>query len=338
MLDWFRRGTVSADTGLDPGSFRWRLVSSQAEPRECAAAVLWDLSSQRAAYSGDEALARVGRHPRHFSFVRPIEAGVLADFDAAEVLARRLFGSSRRPHVLAALPARCGEPEMQFFAEMLREAGAASVCLVPATACAALAAVPELTEVAAVAVVELGHELVQATVYSRGAVVAHRQQPGGASELCRRLRDHLLGHHYLDVGRTELEALLPHLYCANAERGSEWFEVAGKDLQSGLPRSLPVAYWELSRWIEATLEPVVALIAGLIEDIPPTMLQQILQDGLRLGGGFSELGGLPEYLQLAVGLPVRRFEQPQRSVARGLEKLLQQPATLDVFLANGPRL
>lgn len=336
MLRWFRRETTgAADLGLDLGSSRCRCVDANGAVRDWAAAVLWDLSRQQPAEAGDAAMARVGRHPRHWSFVRPWKVGVLADFDAAEHLCGLLLqGLKARPHVLAACPVLSGDPDLQYVSEMLKEAGAASVCLVPATACAAIAGCGAFGESSAVAVVQLGHELLQASLYSRGAVVSHWQQGGGGVELAQRLHDHLLRRHFLDVGETELTELVPRTRCPGDDV-EEWLEVRGKDVQSGLPRSLPVAGWELSRWVELSLQPVVALLNGLIEETPPQMLQQILQDGLLVSGGLSQLNGLGGYLQRNLSLPVRILPEPGHAVLRGLQTLLREPRLLDTLVLAG---
>lgn len=337
MLKWLRRGGGgSPDCALDMGSSTVRL-SAAAGSRQEACAVLWDLSSQAPVEWGDRAWERIGRHPEHWTLLRPVRGGALADFDAAEGLCRWLLTSLRlRPHLLAAAACQTGEPELQHWGDMLREAGAASVTLVPATACALLghqeAATP-WNERVACAGLEAGSETLQASVYSRGRAVFHWQKPGGAAELCLHLTDHFLRRHFLHVGSGELRRLLPQL-ALPSWRGddSRWLEVKGRDMQSGLPRVLSVAPWELDRCLELCIAPLRELLTSMMEETPPELLQQLLEDGVSLSGGLAGLQGLPEWLHAQVGLPVTRTPGPADAVIRGLARMLNEPRTCEALL------
>lgn len=331
MLKWLRReGSSPAEVGLDLGSWRCRRVTAGGLEESCCSAVLWDLSGNQAVEVGDRAQALAGRHPAHWSFVRPIQQGVLADFDAAERLCAALL--SRKAHLLASSPALTGEVELQVMGEMLREAGASSVCLVPSSACVALASGHSPLQAPAVAVVELGYQLLQASVYSRGTAVQHLQQPGGANALLLRLQEHFLRRHWLAVGQSELEKVLPQL---SAQDGEEHFlEVRGKDVQSGLPRVLTAAAWELDRWVEQTLQTVLGMLGQLLEETPPELLHVLLQQGLFLAGGFARLRGLPELLQSQLGLPVHLLPEPETAVSRGLSQLLRDGSALEALVSS----
>ena len=319
--------------GLDLGSWRCRLVSAQGLESSCSSAVLWDLSSNQAVEVGDRAQELLGRHPIHWTFLRPFQHGLLADFDAAEQVVRQLLEAQRgKLSVLASAPALAGEIELQVFAEMLREAGCASLCLLPSAACLAVAAGHPPPQYPAVAVLELGYQLVQATVFSRGTAVHQLQMRGGAEELLQRLQDHLLRRHWLAVGVSELEKLLRFV---SVRPGREdWLEVRGKDLQSGLPRRLMVAAWELDRWVELTLQSILRILSQLLEETPPDLLQAILSQGLFVGGGLSALQGLAEYLSAQLSLPVQVLEEPDLAVARGLATLLKDSDTLDALIQS----
>lgn len=319
--------------GLDLGSWRSRLVTSQGLQQSCCSAVLWDLSGNDPVEAGDRAQALHGRHPGHWSFLRPIRNGFLADFDAGEELVRYLLqGQKGKLAALASAPAMAGEIELQVLAEMLQEAGCSSVCLLPSAACLAVAAGCPPPQYPAVAVLELGYQLMQATVFSRGTAVQQLQQRGGAEELSLRLQEHLLRRHWLAVGSSQLERLLVFL---SAQAGREdWLEICGKDLQSGLPRRLMVAAWELDRWVELTLQSILRMITQLLEETPPDLLQVILSQGLFVGGGLSALTGLQEFLSGHLSLPVHILEQPELAVARGLSSLLKDEETLDALVQS----
>lgn len=333
MFNWLRREGSKPTVGLDLGSWRCRRLSPKGLESSCSSAVLWDLSSNSPVELGDRAQALQGRHPTHWTFVRPFRHGLLADFDAAEELVRHLLAGQRgKLSVLASAPAMAGEIELQVFAEMLREAGCNSLCLLPSAACLAVAAGHPPPQYPAVAVLELGHQLMQATVFSRGTAVHQLQIRGGAEELSQRLQEHLLRRHWLAVGHTQLEQLLGFV---SAESGREdWLEVGGKDLQSGLPRRLMVAAWELDRWVELTLQSVTRMITQLLEETPPDLLQVILAQGIFVGGGLSALKGLQAALSAQLSLPIHILPEPDLAVARGLSTLLKDDDTLDSLIQS----
>jgi rod shape-determining protein MreB len=333
-LKWLRReGSWSADIGLDLGSWRCRRVVPKGPEQSCATAVLWDLSANQPVEIGDRAQALMGRHPAHWSLLRPIRQGVLADFDAAEHLCRHLLGPRRgRPNLLVAAPAQAGEVELQVVCEMLKELGAGSVCLVPSSACVALAAGHSPLESVAVAVLDLGYHLMQASVFSRGTAVHHLQYCDGAQALMNRLQEYFLRRHWLAVGQSQLEQVLPQL---SALGGQETFlEVRGKDLQSGLPRTLMVAAWELERWVDMTVAAVVQLLSQLIEETPPELLPSLLEQGVFLAGGVSALEGLDSLLQKQLSLPVHRLAEPERACCQGLTHLLQDASQLEALVKS----
>lgn len=333
MFNWLRREGTSPTIGLDLGSWRSRRISAQGLEISQSSAVLWDLSSNTPVELGNRAQALQGRHPSHWTFLRPFRHGLLADFDAAEELVRHLLEGQRgKLSVLASAPAMAGEIELQVFAEMLREAGCGSLCLLPSAACLAVAAGHPPPQYPAVAVLELGHQLMQATVFSRGTAVHQLQQRGGAEELAQRLHEHLLRRHWLAVGHAELEKLLGFVSASSGRE--DWLEVRGKDLQSGLPRRLMVAAWELDRWVELALQSILRMISQLLEETPPELLQVILNQGIFVGGGLSALQGLREALSAQLSLPIHILPEPDLAVARGLATLLRDEETLDALVQS----
>jgi len=332
MLNWFRKGG-SAEVGLDLGSSCWRRVSARGLEQQCASAVLWDLSGNQAVAVGDGAAALVGRHPGHFSLVRPIRQGLLADFDAAEHLGRHLLEEVRgRFHVLASAPAQAKGVELQVLSELLRDLGATSVCLVPSSVCVALAGKRSLLEEPAVAVLDLGLELMQISVYSRGTAIQHAQLVGGARRLQRQLYDHCLRRHWLALGQSQLDQLLPRLKVGGDKE--HWLELRGKDLPSGLPRTFMLAAWEVAEWVDEAVQSVHQLVGQMLEETPPSLLQPLLQQGLLLAGGFSQLDGLAESIEQQFSLPVLALEQPEQAVARGLACLIQDSKGLESLLQS----
>lgn len=330
MLKWLRKKGHRADYGLDLGSGCSRLCTNQ-EVQSTASCVLWDLTSNAGREWGDRAQSLCGRHPGHWNLVRPVRHGLLADCEAAEYLLKGLLGKARRPHLVVAAPAAATSLDLQILEELLRDCGAASVCLVPASACAALAA-EETLDTPGLAILQLGQDLMQASLYRRSSVVMHVQIPLGARELRRQLREYLLRRHWLEVGEHQLEGLLPQLQVGGPGLSQEerWLELRGKDLASGLPRTLMVAGWELDRWLEPFLQPLLEMLTTLLEETAPDLLQPILERGFLLSGGLSQLTGLGNFLSQRLSMPVQPIDQPERAVARGLVRLIQNPQSLDL--------
>lgn len=340
MLNWLRRGvSLQADLALDLGSWQSRVISPEGLVDSQSSCVLWDLSENRCLWVGDEACQRLGRHPLHWSAIRPFHRGRLRDFDAGERLARLLLSRSPgRGHILCGAPALAGDFELQILAELLREAGAASVCLVPASLCLVGALGREALDSAGVAVVEFGHGLCQASVFTRGRALVHFQEEVGGLDLQRRIGEHFRRRHWLALGREQIRSITERLDCRSLERGhssseaveedSGWWCLAGQDLQSGLPRTLTVAPWELNFVLRESLRPLIRLLGRLVEDLPPDILHPILQDGVLLAGGLSQLAGLEDFLEAEITMPVRVWSGQSSATVAGMGLFLRHPDLL----------
>ena len=283
--------------------------------------MLWDLSRNESGVAGDAAYQRIGRLPSQWSLARPFQGGVVADYEAALSWLRPLL--ERQPKVAWAAPVLASEIELQAGCDLLKQAGAASVTLIPAT----LAVLPEvqLLESEGLGVLLLGHELAQLSVYARSASLYHTQRFQAGAVVQQRLRHYVLQRHALELGQHQLDLLLPQL----ALDSTQSLEVRGKDLLSGLPRRLQLSQRELSHCLQLVLESWLEMLREMMLELPPPAVQSLLKKGLLLAGGLAQLQGLSEWLSEQLEMPVELLEQPQLAVVRGLRLWKEQSSQLD---------
>jgi rod shape-determining protein MreB len=311
LLNWLRRGRSPSapDLLLDLGS--WQVRSwSQGQLAQRASLVLWDLSSNQAGPSGDEAYQRLGRLPSRWSAARPFESGVVGDYEAALVFLRPWL--EVHPAVAWAAPVQASEIELQAGCDVLRQAGASAVTLIPST----LAVLPgrSALDSEGQAILMLGHDLAQLSVYARGGSLFHCQRHQAGASLQHSLAQYILQRHALQVGRHQLEQCL----CQLSLDGPETLLVRGKDLSSGLPRQLQLSQREGWNCLEFSLATWLEMLRQMLLELPPPAVSSVLSRGLLLAGGLAALGGISEWLSQELEMPVEVCPQPHLAVISGL--------------------
>jgi rod shape-determining protein MreB len=283
---------------------------------------------------GAEALEMLGRSPERVRVVRPWRRGVLNDYDAAEVYLRhQLFTRlklSAKPALLLGLPLDSTEVEARAAVEVVREAGAGSVCLLPSLVLGAFGAGVPILDPQGYLLVDLGAGTTEAAVLSLGGVTAKLCVRRGGLDLDHALADYLRLRRFLLVGERSLEQL--KLRCCWAE-GATTVSVRGRDLIAGLPREIQVESAELLGVLEPYLRTVTDLILQTVEQTPPELVSQVIEHGVVLFGGMAALPGLKGWLTESTGIACRVAPDPHACGLLGCQRLLRDRYSLDVLLA-----
>lgn len=330
---------LAPDLGIDLGSAATPVLERGRGLREGEPTyVAVDIRENRVLAVGHRAREMEGRVPAHIRVVRPVRQGVVADFDLAEEMLRRLLARAARagilrPRVLLGVPAGATEVEVRAVEEAAREAGARIVYTLPQPLVAALGAGLPVAEAAASLVCDLGGGKTEAATISMGGILVSRSSRVGGDRLDEALVTHLRRCHNLLVGPRSAERL-------KVEAGSALDEepgtavVRGRDLHSGLPRSLEVDSVELAAVLKPHLEEVADLLRSVLELTPPEMVSQVVERGVVLCGGASLLRGIEKFLSLATGVACRRAEDPVNAVVLGADRLFEDARLMRMAL-NG---
>lgn len=315
------------DLILDLGSWECKALRvGSAEGLRQPSFLAYDLRSGSVLSSGKAALAMYGRVGPEVEIRRPFRFGSLQDPNSGEIFLRswlETFEGLTRPRVLLTLPQACTEVERRALTEVLGAAGARSVDCLPQPLCAAVAEGLPLDGASALAVVDVGAEKTELTLLSMGTVISHRTLRHGGANLERQLASWLRRSHNLVVGPHSLERLKCRLLSAEVEETPAEVTVAGRDLQSGLPRRMSLSSDEPEYLVERWLAELSSAVQETLELAPPELVERALEKGLRLTGGGALLRGLPAGLSRRTSMTCRLVKQPLGSNLQGAAQLIQ---------------
>ena len=277
---------------------------------------------------GDEAEAMLGRTPGSILAVRPVQKGVIAEYDLAEKLLRCCLAqvcSNRivKPCVAVSVTEQLTEVERRSFIEAVISAGARRVTLVPETVAAAIGAGVDVSLPKGQMLVNVGGGTVDVSVLSlKGEAVSSSIRVAGEAmddAIVRYMRN----QYGLIISEPTAQRLKIEAGCALPVEPTLTAEAKGRDSMTGLPRVVTVNSDEIGDAIREQLTELLDMIGRVLETTPPELAGDIVEGGMHLTGGMALLRRLPELLQQAVGVPCTVAENPAQCVAIGAGKALQ---------------
>jgi rod shape-determining protein MreB len=272
---------------------------------------------------GREAFEMIGRTPETIQIVRPMREGVIADFVVTEGMLHHFIGKVQgrqrifKPEIMICVPSGVTSVERRAVTEAAISAGARQAWLIDEPLAAAIGAGLPIAEPRGNAICDIGGGTTEIAVISlSGMVVAHSIRVGG-NRIDDAIAAYLKRKHNLLVGERTAEELKIAAGSAVQMKEPLTAEVRGRDLVSGLPRSLEVSSNEVTEAIQEPLRLIVAAIRSVLEETPPELAADIFDRGIVLSGGGALLRGLDRYVAMHTGIPTVVAEDPQTSVVRG---------------------
>ncbi len=283
---------------------------------------------------GAGARQMLGRTPESIRAVRPVQEGAITDYEVAEAMLSyfiaRAVGKRQlvKPRVLVCVPIGVSEIQRRAVQDCTRAAGAREVLLVHSPVAAALGAGLPVSEPLGTLVCDLGAGTTEMAVLSLGGVVASRTLLVGGDRFDRAIAEHLRQAHGVEIGERTAEAIKIELGCGAVHGEHRSLEVKGRHLDSGIPKPLTLTSADAKAALQGPLDEIIEALRALFEATPPELAADILDAGMVLTGGSSQLLGLDELLREATDLPVVVAPQPLRSVVLGAEAALRNPKLL----------
>jgi len=292
---------------------------------------------------GHYAWQMIGRTPGYIVAVRPLRGGAITDFEITQRLIRLIFERSgvnrlQRARVLVCVPSGITHVEQRAVLEATRRAGASQTYLIEQPMAAAIGAGLPIHEPLGSMVVDIGGGTSEVAVISLGGIVALRAVRVGGFDLDHAIQAHLRRVHNVAVGERTAEEV--KLAIGSAYPTPEEFkaEVRGRDLMSGMPRTVVLEPEEIR---EAIAEPVQAVLHAVIQalaETPPELGQDLLEVGIHLVGGGAMLRGLDRLIARETGVPVRMVDMPLETVVLGAGRCLESFDRLrDMFMDRTSR-
>jgi len=272
--------------------------------------------------TGREAWDMIGRTPGNIVAVRPLRGGAITDFEITEKMIRLLLqraGVSRfsRPKVLICVPSAITEVERRAVTDATRKAGAADAQLLEQPMAAAIGADLPINEPVGNMVIDIGGGTTETAVISLGGIVALEAVRVGSFDIDAAIQAHVRKAHGLAIGERTAEQIKISIGSAMPTPEDCDAEVKGRDLVSGLPKTVVLTAAEVREAIDEVVTQMVNSVMRCLAVAPPELSQDFLNRGMYLVGGGSMLRGLAQRLERDTQVPVVMSEQPLEAVVFG---------------------
>jgi rod shape-determining protein MreB len=289
---------------------------------------------------GEEARKMLGRTPGNIVAVRPLREGVIADYDTTEKMLRYFLEKSIggrkffKPRVMVCIPSGVTSVEERAVREAALQAGARQAFLIEEPLAAALGAGLDISEANGSMVVDIGGGTCDIAVLSLGGIVCSSSLRVGGDKFDEDIVKYIRRKYNLMIGERTAEEIKIEIGTAYVKEDREWksMPVRGRDLVSGLPKTIEISEKETCEAMEESLEGIVTSVKEVLEKTPPELTADVIDKGIVLTGGGSMLSGLTNLLSDETGLFIHRAEDPISSVAMGTGIALQM---LDKLQENG---
>ncbi|MBA2639934.1 MAG: rod shape-determining protein [Nocardioidaceae bacterium] len=292
---------------------------------------------------GSEAKQMLGRTPGGITAIRPLKDGVIADFESTEQMLRLFIQRVHRrryfakPRLVICVPSGITAVEQRAVKEAGYQAGARRVYIVEEPMAAAIGAGLPVHEATGNMVVDIGGGTTEVAVISLGGVVTSLSIRTAGDDLDAAIVAWMKKEYSLMLGERTAEEVKITLGSAFPLAREPEADVRGRDLVSGLPRSVPVSSAEVRQALEEPLHDIVDAVRTTLDRTPPELAGDIMDRGLVLTGGGALLRGLDERLRHETGMPVHVAEDPLHSVAVGAGRCVEEFEALHQVLVSEPR-
>jgi rod shape-determining protein MreB len=271
---------------------------------------------------GMEAKQMIGRTPDDIIAYRPMKDGVIADYRVTEAMLRYFMRKALgwnpfKPTVLVSVPAGVTSTEKRAVIEAAMKAGAKNAYVVKEPILAAIGAGIPIHEPMGRMVCDMGGGTTDVAVISLGGIVASTSVKCAGNRLDKAIVDYIKKQHNLAIGDKTAEEVKIKIGSAVTMPQELTMPVKGRDLLSGLPRTVDIATNEIAQAMSRELREMTQAIRKVLQDTPPELASDIIDNGIILTGGTSQLRMMPELVYRRTGVVAKLATDPYFCVARG---------------------
>src|SRR5438046_2977974 len=289
---------------------------------------------------GAEAKRMIGRTPSHIRAVRPLKDGVIADFDITEKMLRYFIQKVHqrkflaKPRIVVCVPSGITGVEQRAVEEASYSAGARAAYIIEEPMAAAIGAGLPIHEPTGNMIVDIGGGTTEVAVISLGGIVTSTSIRIGGDELDEAIIQHVKKEYSLLLGERTSEAIKLAIASVFPTPDELVAEIKGRDLVSGLPKTITISAEEVRRAIEEPVNAIIDAIKTTLDRTPPELAADIMDRGIVLTGGGALLRGLDKRLRHETGMPVRISDTPLQAVVLGSGKCLEEFEVLQRVLVS----
>jgi rod shape-determining protein MreB len=279
---------------------------------------------------GEEAKRMLGRTPGNIVAIRPMKAGVIADFEITEAMLRYFIKKIHnrrkmvRPRIIIAVPSDITEVEKRAVKDSALHAGAREVFLIEEPMAAAIGVGLPVQEPAGNMIVDIGGGTTEVALISLAGIVFSRTVRVGGDEMDECIVQYMKRVYNLMIGERTAEEIKMTMGSAYPVGEETSIEVKGRDLVAGLPKTLTITSEEIREALQEPVSSIIDAIRITLERCPPELAADLVDRGMILAGGGSLLAGIDKLIAEQTGLPVHVADDPLSAVAEGTGVVLTE--------------
>ena len=341
-LNWLM-GLFSLDIGIDLGTAN-TLVNVRGkgivinEPSWVAI----DKRTRKPLAIGAKAKEMVGRTPANVIAIRPLRDGVISEFEITQAMLGYFIGKAHqqsvvpmpRPRVVIGIPSGATEVEKRAVYDAAMSAGARETFLIEEPRAAALGAGLPVSEIRGSMIVDIGGGTTEVALMSMGGIVVSRSLRVAGDEIDQDVITFIRNKYNLFIGERMAEQVKIGIGSAYPLPTEKTMSVRGRNLVTGLPEAIEVSSVEIREAISGSIQVIVDTIKDALDEAPPEIVADLIETGICLAGGGSQLQGLVDRLGDELNLRVWVAEDPMTCVARGAGMILEDLDQYDSFLVG----
>ena len=276
---------------------------------------------------GYEAKAMVGRTHREIETIRPLRDGVIADYNMTDGLLQGFINKINmnrlaRPRMVICIPSGVTEVERRAVRDSGERANAREVFLIEEPVAAAIGMGLDISKPIGNIIVDIGGGTTEIAVIALNGVVTKEAIRVAGDEMDESIIQWFRNEHKLDIGSSTAESIKKSVGSAMRVK-SEMIAVKGRDLVSGIPKTIEVSSDEIRQSLKDPINLIVEAVKRALEQTPPELSADILDRGIILTGGGSMLKGIDQLIRERTNVPVNIGEEPLLSVVKGTGKVLE---------------
>lgn len=334
-------GFFAKDIGIDLGTANTLVhVKGRGIVIREPSVVAIDKYTQEVVAVGIEAKEMLGRTPENLDAIRPLKDGVIADFTATKKMLKHLVEKAcqkyviARPRVVVCVPLGVTEVEERAVEEATLDAGAREAYLMEEPMAAAIGAGLKISDPSGTMIVDIGGGTSEIAVISLGGMVTGKSLRIAGDELNEAIINYIKKEFNVIIGETTAEEIKVTIGSAYPSMTTEEMDVKGRDLQTGLPKTITVNSTQMEEAMKEVIMQIVDGIKMTLEKTPPELAADIMINGITLSGGGALIKNLDRLIALETGIPVNIAQEPLDCVVRGAGKVLEDLDTLKSVLIN----
>lgn len=322
-------GLFNKDVGIDLGTANTLIVlKGQGIVLNEPSVIAVDSRSKEILAVGDRAKEMMGKTPEHIKVIRPLQEGVISDFDMAATMLKHFLKKSIKERwfftklrVVVGVPSGVTEVEKRAVEDVIRQMGAKSVFIIDEPMAAAIGVGFKVEEARGCMIVDIGGGTSDIAIISLGGIVTGVSLRHAGDKLTDSIVNYMRKSYHLLIGEKTAEEVKIKIGCCY-DYGTESdfiksMDITGRDLLSGLPKTIKINSFDI---IKALEEPISVIIEGIkqaLEQAPPEIAADIAQTGIALSGGGALIGGLDKLIAKNTGMKTYIAENPLESVVVG---------------------